>query len=76
MPSEVAWHLFRTKLCHSPAIGEEKGRQISACKLDPAGAELPFLGEPEPATTERNTAIEVCHFNVGADNEQRVPHYG
>ena len=42
MPSEVVWYVCRAKLCHSRALGEEEDRQISACKLDPARAELPF----------------------------------
>jgi hypothetical protein len=59
----------RAKLYHSPAIGEEKGRQISACKLDPVWAVLPLVSEPKPTTIELDTAIEVSHRHVGVDYE-------
>jgi len=70
VPSEVAWHLCRTKFGDSRAVGEE---EISACKLNPARAELPFLCEPEPPTIKLDRASEISNLDVGVDSEQGMP---
>ena len=70
MPPEIARHLCRAKLCHSRAVGEEEDRQISAHKLHPPRPELPFLGEPQPATIELDTSLEVIYLDIGMDREQ------
>ena len=75
MPSEIAWHLCRAKLCDSWSVAEEEDWQISTCKLDPTRAELPFERDPEPATIEFDTAGEISYLDLRMNNEQQPPRF-
>ena len=73
MSSEITRHLCRTKFGVSRAVGEEEDRQVSPGKLDAARAELPFVGEPEPATIELDPASQISDLDIGVDSEQGRP---
>jgi hypothetical protein len=70
MPSEIAWRLCRTKFGGSWAVSEEEDGQVSAVKLDPARAKLPFLCEPEPATVELDSLSQISYLDIGVNSEQ------